>query len=157
MQIDEDSAKVKFPPPFIFLGGLVAGILIGWLLDFPSFDMDETTKIVAAGALLVVGFGIGLAAMSVFRRRGPNVEPWRASTMIVAEGVFRWTRNPMYLGMTLVYCGLAILFESFAAFLLLPFVLIIIRTYVIAREERYLETKFGDEYRRYRQRVRRWI
>ena len=157
MQIDEDSAKVKFPPPFIFLGGLVAGILIGWLLDIPSFDMDETTKIVAAGALLVVGFGIGLAAMSVFRRRGTNVEPWRASTMIVAEGVFRWTRNPMYLGMTLVYCGLAILFESFAAFLLLPFVLIIIRTYVIAREERYLETKFGDEYRRYRQRVRRWI
>ena len=134
MQIDEDSAKVKFPPPFIFLGGLVAGILIGWLLDCPSFDMDETTKIVAAGALLVVGFGIGLAAMSVFRRRGTNVEPWRASTMIVAEGVFRWTRNPMYLGMTLVYCGLAILFESFAALLLLPFVLIIIRTYVIARE-----------------------
>ena len=157
MQIDEDSAKVKFPPPFIFLGGLVAGILIGWLLDFPSFDMDETTKIVAAGALLVVGFGIGLAAMSVFRRRGTNVEPWRASTMIVAEGVFRWTRNPLYLGLTLVYCGLAILFESFAALLLLPFVLIIIRTYVIAREERYLETKFGDEYRRYRQRVRRWI
>lgn len=157
MQIDEDSAKVKFPPPFIFLGGLAAGLLIGWLLDFPSFDMDETTKIVAAGALLVVGFGIGLAAMSVFRRRGTNVEPWRASTMIVAEGVFRWTRNPMYLGMTLVYCGLAILFESFAALLLLPFVLIIIRTYVIAREERYLETKFGDEYRRYRQRVRRWI
>ena len=157
MQIDEDSAKVKFPPPFIFLGGLAAGLLIGWLLDIPAFDMGETTKIAAAGVLLVVGFGIGLAAMSVFRRRGTNVEPWRASTMIVAEGVFRWTRNPMYLGMTLVYCGLAILFESFAAFLLLPFVLIIIRSYVIAREERYLETKFGDEYRRYRQRVRRWI
>ena len=49
MQIDEDSAKVKFPPPFIFLGGLAAGLLIGWLLDCPSFDMDETTKFVAAG------------------------------------------------------------------------------------------------------------
>lgn len=157
MQIEDDSAKVKFPPPFIFLGGLLAGLFLGWLLDFPSFDMDETTKFAAAGTLLVLGFGIGIAALSVFRRRGTNPEPWRASTTIVAEGVFRWTRNPMYIGMTLVYCGLAILFESFAAFLMLPFVLIIIRTYVIAREERYLETKFGDEYRRYRQRVRRWI
>ena len=157
MQIEEDSAKVKFPPPFIFLGGLLSGLLLGWLLDIPSFDMDETTKFAAAFMLLVLGFGIGIAGMSVFRRRGTNVEPWRASTTIVADGVFRWTRNPMYLGMTLVYCGLAIGFESFAAFLILPFVLIIIRTYVIAREERYLETKFGDEYRRYRQRVRRWI
>ena len=157
MQIEEDSAKVKFPPPFIFLGGLLAGLIIDWLLDIPSFDMDEMTKFAITGILLVLGFGIGLAGMAVFRRRGTNVEPWRASTTIVAEGVFRWTRNPMYLGMALVYSGLAILFESFAAFLVLPFVLIIIRTYVIAREERYLEDKFGDEYRRYRQQVRRWI
>ena len=157
MQIEEDNAKVKFPPPLIFLGGLLAGLLIGWLFDIPSLDLDERTKVAVAILLPVLGFGIGVAGMSVFRRRGTNVEPWRASTAIVADGVFRWTRNPMYIGMTLIYCGLAIAFESLAALLVLPLVLIIIRTYVIAREERYLEGKFGDEYRRYKKRVRRWI
>ena len=157
MQIEEDSAKVKFSPPFIYLGGLLLGLFIGWLLDVPSFDIDETTKFVAAAVLILLGLGIGISGMSLFRRRGTNVEPWRASTIIVSDGIFRWTRNPMYLGMALVYAGLAIGFESFAAFLVLPIVLIVIRTYVIAREERYLETKFGDEYRRYKQQVRRWI
>src|SRR5690349_8199667 len=70
---------------------------------------------------------------------------------------YRWTRNPMYLGMGLIYAGLAIGFDGPIAFALLPLVLIAIQTQVIAREERYLEAKFGDDYRRYKAKVRRWL
>jgi protein-S-isoprenylcysteine O-methyltransferase Ste14 len=71
--------------------------------------------------------------------------------------VTAWTGNPMYLGMALIYAGLAIGADGPIAFALLPLVLIVIQTQVIAREERYLEAKFGEDYRRYKANVRRWL
>ena len=81
----------------------------------------------------------------------------REGKRMVTDGPFRWTRNPMYLGMTLVYVALALGFDSLGAALLLVPVLLIIRSQVIGREERYLEAKFGDDYRSYKASVRRWI
>src|SRR5688572_16371575 len=83
--------------------------------------------------------------------------PSQPTTVIATTGPYRWTRNPMYLGMALVYAGLAIGFDAPIAFALLPLVLIAIQTQVIGREERYLEAKFGDDYRRYKAEVRRWL
>ena len=77
--------------------------------------------------------------------------------VIATTGPYRWTRNPMYLGMALIYAGLAIGVDGPIAFALLPLVLIAIQTQVIAREERYLEAKFGGDYRRYKAEVRRWL
>ena len=114
-------------------------------------------RIWAAVVVLAAGLIIGLLAAGLFRRAGTDVKPWRSSTALVTDGPYRWTRNPMYLGMCLVYVGLAIAADSLAALLLLIPVLIIIQTQVIAREERYLEGKFGDEFRAYTARVRRWL
>ena len=100
---------------------------------------------------------MGLAAWGLFERVGTRVEPWRASTGIVESGPFRWTRNPMYLGMALNYAGLAIALDGPIALILLPVLLAIIQTQVIAREERYLEGKFGQAYLDYKARVRRWF
>ena len=86
---------------------------------------------------------------------GPGLE--RPPEELVSTGPYAYTRNPMYLGMALIYAGLAIGFDGPIAFALLPFVLIAIQTQVIAREERYLEAKFGDDYRRYKAEVRRWL
>lgn len=98
-----------------------------------------------------------LAAAGLFRQLGTNVPPSQPTTLIATTGPYRWTRNPMYLGMALVYAGLAIGFDGPIALALLPLVLIAIQTQVIAREERYLEAKFGDDYRRYKAGVRRWL
>src|SRR3954468_6325046 len=94
---------------------------------------------------------------TLFRRLGTNVPPSQPTTLIATTGPYRWTRNPMYLGMALIYAGLAIAFDGQIAFALLPLVLIAIQTQVIAREERYLEAKFDDDYRRYKAEVRRWL
>jgi protein-S-isoprenylcysteine O-methyltransferase Ste14 len=91
------------------------------------------------------------------KRAGTNVDPREPTTTIVTGGPYRFTRNPLYLSMTLVYAGITALANALPAALLLPAVLAFMRRGVIEREERYLERKFGDEYMDYKARVRRWI
>ena len=91
------------------------------------------------------------------RRAQTPVDPYSPSTAIVVEGPYRYTRNPLYLALTLFYLALASIVNSVWPLLLLPLVLLVIQRGVIAREERYLEQKFGEQYLRYKSRVRRWL
>jgi protein-S-isoprenylcysteine O-methyltransferase Ste14 len=92
-----------------------------------------------------------------FAGAGTPVSPYSASTTLVTTGPYRISRNPAYLGMALVYAGIAVSTEALWALAPLPAVLAVIDRGVIAREERYLERRLGDEYRRYTQRTRRWL
>ncbi|MBA4756861.1 isoprenylcysteine carboxylmethyltransferase family protein [Sphingosinicella sp.] len=157
MKIEEDSPQVRFPPPLVYAGMLLLGLGIGRLLDDPPIGLDIKVASFAGMILAIAGLGLIFAALLRFRRAGTNPEPWRQTTAFVASGVYRWTRNPMYLGMALIFAGLALIFDSLATLLLLPFVVILIDRQVIAREERYLEAKFGDDYRAYKDKVRRWL
>ncbi len=157
MKIEEDSPQVRFPPPLVYAGMLLLGLGIGRLLGDPPIGLDIKVASLAGMILAIAGLGLIFAALLRFRRAGTNPEPWRQTTAFVASGVYRWTRNPMYLGMALIFAGLALIFDSLATLLLLPFVVILIDRQVIAREERYLEAKFGDDYRAYKDKVRRWL
>ena len=90
-------------------------------------------------------------------RAGTNVDPYEPATAVVTGGPYRFTRNPMYVGFTLMYAGISALFNALPPVLLLPVVQQLMRRGVIEREERYLERKFGDEYLQYKEKVRRWI
>ncbi len=157
MQIEDDSPKVKVPPPLVFLVALVGGIGLEHALGGPWLDIALALRVPAAVLLFCAGIAIILRAANLFRDAGTNIEPWRTSTAIVSSGPYRWSRNPIYLAMAVIHLGLAPGFGSLIALLLLPIVLIVIQTQVIAREERYLEAKFGDAYRDYMARVRRWL
>ena len=164
MSIDQDSPRVRVPPPLIYLGALLLGILLDELLRMRiglarlhGLGIATEIRMVLTIVPLALGAAIMLWAAGLFRRAGTDVKPWRTSTALVTDGPFRWTRNPMYLGMTLVYVALALGFDSLGAILLLIPVLLVIRSQVIGREERYLEAKFGDDYRAYKSRVRRWL
>ena len=152
-----DHANVRFPPPLLYLGALIIGVVLGWILHVPGFGSYRALSLYAGGVLAIAGIALVTTAAGLFRRMGTNVRPTQPSTTLVATGLYRWTRNPMYLGMALLYAGLALLLDSIVALILLPVVLVIIRTQVIAREERYLEARFGDDYRAYKRRVRRWL
>jgi protein-S-isoprenylcysteine O-methyltransferase Ste14 len=107
----------------------------------------------------LVAAGIGLAGWfaSTMRRAGTPIDPYEAPTALVTEGPFRHTRNPAYVGVTLIYTGLSLLTGILWPLLFLPGVLLTVDRGVIQREERYLEKQFGSPYREYLRRVRRWL
>jgi protein-S-isoprenylcysteine O-methyltransferase Ste14 len=150
-----DNAGVRLPPPFIYLGFLVLGL---WY-DSPWFEglMTEGSVLVAGGLLFVLGAALLLTSLRGQKKVGTNIEPWKPTTAIVSTGIYGYTRNPMYLGMAFAYAGLAVGGASLAALVGLVPCVLVIRVYVIAREERYLEGKFGTPYRDYKKQVRRWI
>jgi protein-S-isoprenylcysteine O-methyltransferase Ste14 len=137
----------------------VAGFLVGVALEIAFPVSALPLGLALAGGLLgaAVFLALNSSAITLFRRARTNVIPFRPTTAIVTSGPYRFTRNPMYVGMAALYAGFALAFGVIWALAILPAVLLFIDRYVIAREERYLERKFGEEYRGYKQRVRRWI
>lgn len=152
---DRDNAGVVAPPPLIFLAGLAAGFGLEALL--PGGLLPAAARWVAGGAALLAGLALQTSFMAAFGRAGTSVEPWKPTTAIVTTGPYRLTRNPAYLGMALIYVGIALLSDAPWVLLPLPLVLAVIDRAVIAREERYLERKFGAGYLDYKARVRRWL
>jgi protein-S-isoprenylcysteine O-methyltransferase Ste14 len=151
-----DTADVIIGPPIAWAVAVLAGLALNWLMPLPFVPAA-----VPAGWLGAMVFALALAlfawAIATITRAGSNVPTNRPTTTIVAAGPYRFTRNPIYVAMVLGLVGLAIAFNSLWLLLtLVPFALVI-RYGVVAREEVYLERKFGDDYRRYRARVRRWL
>jgi len=151
-----DTANTKVRPPIVWVLAVLAGLALNWLMPLPFI-----AAAVPAAWLGALVFAVALAlfvwAIVTMTRAGTNVPSKLPTTTIVDTGPYRFTRNPIYVGMMLGLIGLAIAFNSLWLLLMLvPFALVI-RYAVVAREEAYLERKFGDVYRGYRTRVRRWL
>jgi len=155
MTATEDTSGVRFPPPLIYVGGFVIGYLLDRAvpLTLTSWPLGEPI----GWALVAVGVALMGSAVMTFRRAGTSLNPAKPTTRVVVHGPYRLTRNPMYVGWVIVYLGAALLTNTVWPLALLPVVLVLINRAVIAREERYLEAKFGDAYRAYKSRVRRWL
>src|SRR5262249_13461566 len=150
-----DRPGVIAPPPLLYLGALALGLILHVL-----FPLRPLPPLIArsVGALLVARtVPFMLRARRLMLRAGTNVNPYKPATAIVQAGPFRVSRNPLYLSLTLLYVGLALLVNTLWPFLLLPIVIGVMITGVVEREERYLEAKFGEEYRVYAASVRRWL
>jgi protein-S-isoprenylcysteine O-methyltransferase Ste14 len=150
-----DTPGVIAPPPLIYLGTL--GIGFGLDVAIGGAALPSTVARPAGAALIVAGVGLLGTFVSAFGRAGTPVDPYTPSEAIVTDGPYRLTRNPAYLGMALTYAGIAILANAPWALAPLPVAIAVIDRGVIAREERYLERKFGARYTDYKRRVRRWI
>lgn len=150
-----DNPGVVAPPPLIFAGVLGAGLLVNRLRPTPF--LPRVLSKVLGWPLVAFGFSFGFWGLREMRRAGTNVDPYRPTTAIVEAGPYRYTRNPLYVGMALMYAGIAARANALPAALPLPAVLHLVDRGVVRREERYLEGKFGEEYLRYKGRVRRWI
>ena len=156
MQETTDHSGVPIHPPLFFLSALLLGVVIDdRVRSFPVFLNDRWRWL---GLIpLVIGFGIVATGRRALVRQGTNVNPTQPTTAIVETGPFRFTRNPLYLGLTLLYIGLSLLLNTWwSVFLLVP-IWLVMHFAVVRREEAYLERKFGQTYLVYRQRVRRYL
>ncbi len=158
MAIHSDGPGVRFPPPLLFVGGFVAGLLADGVVPIGLLGPDGRAAAVIGG-WSAVGLGLLLTfwAIGTFARARTAVMPHVPARRLVTGGPYRLTRNPMYVGLTFAYAGLALLVDSAWPLLLLPAVLALLARFVVRREERHLERVFGDAYRAYRGRVRRWL
>jgi protein-S-isoprenylcysteine O-methyltransferase Ste14 len=148
------TAGVVAPPPLVYGIPLLGGLLLERIWPRPIVAERVTLPI---GLLLVALGFVALPAILAFRKARTHPEPWKPTKALVTVGPYRYSRNPMYVGMTLLYLGTTIWQNTVWPLVALPVVLAVIDRGVIRREERYLEGLFGDDYRRYRDRVRRWL
>lgn len=150
-----DHSGVAVPPPFLYAVPLGAGLLLQRAHPVPLMPRGVA---VPFGVLLVAAsLALLASAMISFRRARTSPIPIKPTTAIVETGPYRLTRNPMYVGLAVLYLGITLWVDSLWPLLFLPIALFTIQRFVIAREERYLEAKFGDQYRGYKARVRRWL
>jgi protein-S-isoprenylcysteine O-methyltransferase Ste14 len=151
-----DTAQVIIRPPLAWGLAVIAGLALNWLVPLPFLPANLPAGWLGA-MVLVLASALFAWAIVIMTRAGSNVPTNRPTTAIVESGPYRFTRNPIYLGMFLGLIGLAMALDNlWLLMLLVPFALVI-RYGVVAREEAYLERKFGDVYRGYRSRVRRWL
>ena len=150
-----DNSSVRVPPPLLYFAAIALGY---WLRGrYPLPFVPAALAQPAGAALVVLGVVLAIAGAVTFRRAGTSPNPMKPSTMVVMHGPYRFTRNPMYLGMTVLTIGAAVWLNTGWILILLVPALAVMRWHVIAREEAYLEEKFGEPFRDYKRRVRRWL
>ena len=152
-----DGAAVRFPPPLVFLGGIGAGALLhAFALPLP-LGLPTSLRI----TLTTICIGLGLLLLGVanrpFQKTGQDPKPWRSTPEIISTGIYRFTRNPMYVGMALLQVGVGVGTAIGWIVALVPPVLWIVYATAIRPEEAYLEDKFGEAYTDYKASVRRWV
>lgn len=153
-----ETAGVIIRPPLLYGGALLAGLALEWLWPLEAFStLPRERSLVFGGGLIALGVLTAVAAFRRFKAVGTNIPTWQPTTALATDGIYRLSRNPIYLGLTLIYAGIAVAAGSFWPLLLLLPLLLTMRYGVIAREEAYLTRLFGDDYRAYTKRVRRWF
>ena len=157
MSVENDSKgpAVKFPPPLIFVSFIIVAALIQqyWPL---SFSGDLFFKVLGVMDILA-----GLIAILIVKRSfdkvDTEIEPWKPTSAIVSDGLFAYSRNPIYVALGVITLGVGLIYGSFwVMFSFLP-AAVVVYFVAIKNEEVYLERKFGDEYLTYKAKVRRWL
>jgi protein-S-isoprenylcysteine O-methyltransferase Ste14 len=151
---EADNAGVVVRPPLLYVAALGAMLVLRWLWPLPILG---DAAFWPGLAVVVLAVGLLIWGRRTLVAGGTNVDPSLPSTAIVSAGPYRFSRNPLYVGLALVYLGLTLALDSWWGIVLLALVLIVMHVGVIQREERYLEQKFGDGYRQYRSAVRRYL
>ena len=155
---DTTTAAVITRPPLLYLACLILGLVLDRMMRLPlTLPKTALVRWSAGGGLILLGVAIFAGGVRNFFRAAtpvPSNQPVRA---LVTTGIHGWSRNPIYVGMFLLYAGIGLVARSAWVLILTLPLAITLRYGVVAREEAYLERRFGDAYRDYKARVRRWL
>ena len=159
MNEEKDHAAVRFPPPVVGILTIVIGYALGQYVPLmDDFLLPAPARYIVGGAIVVVaGYLFGYLPIKQFGKIEQDPKPWTTTPEILVDGIYKYTRNPMYLMMVLVCIGFSIILDEVWVLILAPVCGFVIYLTAIRHEEVYLEEKFGDSYREYKKNVRRWI
>ena len=152
---DEKGAGVKFPPPLLILILTLVAYAFDFLFPLPI--VTGSSLWFSGSIVIAIAFLLVAIAIFQFRQAKTHVEPWKSTSTIIHRGVYRYSRNPIYLAFCIVTAGIGMVLNSWWVVSAILPLMFLLRRLVIAREEAYLEKKFGDEYLAYQKTVRRWI
>ena len=148
-------SSTKVLPPVYFLGAMLLAVVAHYLV--PLMAVVASPWHWAGAALIATGLAFVVLPARQFQARGTTIKPFQDATVLVSDGFFAVSRNPMYLGMVIVVGGVAVFLGSLSPFIVVAaFALVLDRRFVVP-EEKALEQSFGDAFRQYRKRVRRWL
>ncbi len=153
----ERGPSVNIPPPVVPLVLLVVGLVIDFTFDPWGVTIVPTARYALGAAFIIAGQGAMFSAMGRFRATGQDPRPWEPSPELIIEGIYRYTRNPMYVGFGAIQAGVGLVFGCLTPAILVPVSWWLIFHIAIRHEEAYLLEKFGEAYASYIQTVRRWI
>jgi protein-S-isoprenylcysteine O-methyltransferase Ste14 len=159
MEEDSRGPDVRIPPPLLYAMPLVTGFIVQHFVPTNIVSGPEPTRILRLVGVAEIAIALGLFAwaVSTFRRLRTPVVPIRRARALAEEGPFKLTRNPMYLGLTVLYVGIAFVANAFWPLVFLPEAIALTYLFAIRLEEAYLTREFGDAYKAYCSRVRRWL
>lgn len=150
-----NSRRKRVLPPAILLGAI--GLAAGLHLVVPLRQVVPFPWRLCAAIPLLLGMALNLRADGIFKKAHTTIKPFEVSSVLVKNGVFGRTRNPMYLGMAMIVFGIALAMGSLTPMFVAVALPIVLDRVFIVHEERMLEKTFGEEFRAYRRRVRRWM
>ncbi len=151
----KDNPGVIAPPPLIYLGFLALGFGLDYF--WPVAVLPVRIQYFAGAGLIILATAIVVPAIRQFHKAGTNFKTHQPALSIISVGPYRFSRNPIYIALSLLYAGIGIAADNLWVLVLLVPLLVVVRIGVIAREERYLEGKFGEAFLRYKAEVRRWL
>lgn len=155
MKESNDIAGVIAKPPFIYLLFLIIGIVLNFIWKIKL--IPDILQYSLGFSIIIIGFIIMITGLKQFKKAGTHHETHKPTIKIVAHGMYKYSRNPIYIGLTLFYLGIGIASDNIWILILIIPALIVMQYGVILREEKYLEKKFGEEYLQYKAKVRRWL
>lgn len=151
----QNLSGVRIPPPILALLHLLAAFLLSWILPLP---IPAPGWLTAVGAgLVAVGLGLAFWAFSLFHRAGTTLDPRGGSTALVSSGPYRYTRNPIYVGLACLLAGFPLIIHSYWGLILCPLLIVLLNRLVIVYEEIHLAEQLGKPYLEYKNRVHRWL
>ena len=153
----KDSPGILLPPPLFFMAIFFLSYFFQWFFPLRRNFFQTITAHVISGVISTAGLFFIIPALGQFIRTKNSVATFRAATSLQTVGIYSITRNPMYLGTSMTYLGLAFIFGNWWTVLLFPVMILLVSMMIIPREEAYLFRSFGDSYLDYKEKVRRWI
>jgi protein-S-isoprenylcysteine O-methyltransferase Ste14 len=154
---EQGGARVRIPPPLVLLTSLGVGFGLRYLVPPPPLPLPRIVQLLIGAVVAATGIGLALSAFGLFQKSGQDLRPWMPSPSLVLRGPYRFTRNPMYVGMFLLQIGVGFLNGNLWVVLLAVATLMVVHYAAVLPEEAYLEHKFGDDYRQLKKRVRRYL